>query len=310
MSNILIIKHGSLGDIIQANGAMKDIKQRFPNDKVLLLTTPTYTNFMSSCPYINGVLIDKRLPRWNIFYLFKLKKMLERFNFEKVFDLQNSSRTTFYRKFILKNSDWSSTETSLQPNQKKSDFDQEPVLKRMKVQLQKSGIETKFTENPDLSWASKNIKNLMNQYIDGNYIAVFPFCSSKHKEKVWPYFRDLIKEIKNLYKGKYNVVVAPGPKEITLAKQLNVDIILNKEKSLDLMELVGFIKGSSYVISNDTGPAHITKHLNKKGLVLFGSHTSPEKVSLRGDNLKSIEVKKLKDLKVSTVIDKIRADLN
>ena len=36
MSNILIIKHGSLGDIIQANGAMKDIKQNFPNDKVLL----------------------------------------------------------------------------------------------------------------------------------------------------------------------------------------------------------------------------------------------------------------------------------
>ena len=27
MSNILIIKHGSLGDLIQANGAMKDIKK-------------------------------------------------------------------------------------------------------------------------------------------------------------------------------------------------------------------------------------------------------------------------------------------
>ena len=29
MSNILIIKHGSLGDIIQANGAIKDIKKIF-----------------------------------------------------------------------------------------------------------------------------------------------------------------------------------------------------------------------------------------------------------------------------------------
>ena len=27
MSNILIIKHGSLGDSIQANGAIKDIKK-------------------------------------------------------------------------------------------------------------------------------------------------------------------------------------------------------------------------------------------------------------------------------------------
>ena len=46
MSNILIIKHGSLGDLIQANGAIKDIKNKFPEDKVLLLTTPHYSNFM------------------------------------------------------------------------------------------------------------------------------------------------------------------------------------------------------------------------------------------------------------------------
>ena len=39
MSNILIIKHGSLGDLIQANGAIKDIKNFYPNRKVLLLTT-------------------------------------------------------------------------------------------------------------------------------------------------------------------------------------------------------------------------------------------------------------------------------
>ena len=310
MSNILIIKHGSLGDLIQANGAMKDIKQSFPNDKVFLLTTPPYANFMSYCPYINGVLIDKRLPRWNIFYLLKLKKTLERFSFTKVFDLQNSSRTKFYRKIFFKNIDWSSTETSLEQGQKKSDFDEEPVLKRMKIQLEKSGISTNFTGNPDLNWAIKNVKSLMNQYIDGNYIAIFPFCSSKHKNKLWPYFSKLIKELKNVYGKKYNLVIAPGPNEIDMAKKLNANVILNKESPLNLMELVGFIKGASYVISNDTGPAHICAHLNKKGLVLFGSHTSAKKVSLQGENFKSIEVKQLKDLEVSTVVEKIKADLN
>ena len=74
MSNILIIKHGSLGDIIQANGAVKDIRKNFPDHKVLLLTTPPYAAFMSACPYIDGVLIDKRLPRWNLFYLLSLKR--------------------------------------------------------------------------------------------------------------------------------------------------------------------------------------------------------------------------------------------
>ena len=265
---------------------------------------------MSYCPYVNGVLIDKRLPRWNIFYLLKLKKTLERFSFTKVFDLQNSSRTKFYRKLFFRNIYWSSTETSLEKGQKKSDFDQEPVLKRMEIQLEKSGINTNFTKKPDLSWAIKNVQSLMNQYIEGNYIAIFPFCSSKHKAKVWPYFSQLIKEIKNIYGKKYNVVIAPGPKEINEAKKLDVNIILNKENSLNLMELVGFVKGASYVISNDTGPAHISSHLDKKGLVLFGSHTSAAKVSLGSENFKSIQVKQLKDLEVSTVIEKIRGDLN
>ena len=100
MSNILIIKHGSLGDLIQANGAIKDIKNFYKNRKVFLLTAQPYAIFMSECPYLDGVIIDKRLPRWNLFYLNNLKKTLSKYNFSKVFDLQNSSRTKFYKRFI------------------------------------------------------------------------------------------------------------------------------------------------------------------------------------------------------------------
>ena len=58
------------------------------------------------------------------------------------------------------------------------------------------------------------------------------------------------------------------------------------------------------------GPAHISSHLNKKGLALFGSHVSPKKVSIGENNMKALEVKNLKDLKVDTVINKIKIDLN
>ena len=81
MSNILIIKHGSLGDLIQANGAIKDIKEFYENRKVLLLTSAPYSIFMSECPYIDGVIIDKKLPRWNLFFLYNLKKLLSKYNF-------------------------------------------------------------------------------------------------------------------------------------------------------------------------------------------------------------------------------------
>ena len=97
MSNILIIKHGSLGDIVQISGVLRDIRQFHSDKKIFILTTLPYVELLSRCPYLDGVLIDKRLPRWNIFYLIKLRKMLRKFEFSYAYDLQNSSRTSFYR---------------------------------------------------------------------------------------------------------------------------------------------------------------------------------------------------------------------
>ena len=311
MSNILIIKHGSLGDIIQANGAIKDIKKNFSDQKVMLLTTPPYADFMSSCPYIDGVLIDKRLPRWNLFYLAKLKKMIERFSFTKVFDLQNSSRTKFYKKLLFnKDVFWSDSDSFISSEQTLEEK-KLPVLDRMQLQLSRSGIsETHFTKAPDITWLIKNIKNIVNQNFEGEYILLFPFCSPKLKRKKWPYYQDLISLVKREYGPKYNIAIAPGPREIEEAKKFKAHTILNNNTPLNISELVSLIKNASYVISNDTGPAHICAHLNKKGLVLFGSHTTPEKVSIETENFKSIKTENLKNLNVADVFEKVKESLN
>ncbi len=70
------------------------------------------------------------------------------------------------------------------------------------------------------------------------------------------------------------------------------------------------IKDASFVVSNDTGPAHICSHLNKPGLALFGSHTSAEKVSIETDKFKPISVKELSLLKAETVMEEIKKVLN
>ena len=48
MSNILIIKHGSLGDIAQASGAIQDIYENHKNDRIYLLTTNAYLEVFKS----------------------------------------------------------------------------------------------------------------------------------------------------------------------------------------------------------------------------------------------------------------------
>ena len=310
MSNILIIKHGSLGDLIQANGAMKDIKNFYPNRKVFLLTTQPYSIFMSECPYLDGVLIDKRLPRWNLYYLNNLKKTLAKYDFSKVFDLQNSSRTKFYKRFIINSVEWSSTETALEPGQKKIDFDNNPVLDRMDVQLKKSGIDTDFTKNIDLGWATENISHLVKQYTNREYILLFPFCSPKLKNKKWPYFKELIQRLKQEFKNKYSVLLAPGPNEIEEAYQLNARVVLENNQPVNIKTLVSLINDAKFIIGNDTGPAHIASHLDKNGLVLFGSHTSAKKVSIENFNFKALSVENLKDLNVDIVLNATKSKLN
>ena len=310
MSNILIIKHGSLGDLIQANGAIKDIKEFYHNRKVFLLTSAPYSIFMSECPYIDGVIIDKRLPRWNLFFLYRLKKLLSKYNFSKVFDLQNSSRTRFYKNFILKNLEWSSSLDTLESGQSKRDFDSHPVLDRMELQLKKSNIPTKYVKNVDLGWAKEDLSKLTQKYTNRDYILVFPFCSKKNQNKKWPFFKDLISRIRREYKNNYSVLIAPGPDEIKEANELNANVITENGKSINIKMLISLISGAKFIIANDTGPAHIASHLKKNGLVLFGSHTSAKKVSIENSYFKALSVKKLSDLDVDTVLKEVKDKLN
>ena len=308
MSNILIIKHGSLGDIAQISGVLRDIRETHSDKKIFILTTFPYVQLLTQCPYLDNVLIDKRLPRWNILYLIKLKKMLSRFDFSHVYDLQNSSRTSFYRKYLLNISNWSSAETILKKNEKKKDFYNEPVLERFKIQLDSSNIKTNYTLKPNFSWARVNVDKIVNQYFSKRFILLFPFCSPELSHKKWLYFNDLIKIIKSKHIN-FEIAIAPGPNEIEEASKIESISITNKDKSLNIMELTGLINKASYVIANDTGPAHMAAHLGQRGIVLFGYHTTPKKVSIETDKFKAITVDNLKHLTAEKVYSEIKREL-
>ena len=308
MSNILIIKHGSLGDIVQISGVLRDIREAYYDKKIFILTTLPYLELLGKCPYIDGVLIDKRLPRWNIFYLIKLKKLLSKYNFSYVYDLQNSSRTSFYRKYLLNILNWSSTETILKKGEKKKDFNHAPVLKRFKIQLENSNIKTKYSLAPNFSWAKVNVDKIVNKYFGKKFILLFPFCSPQLSHKKWPYFNDLIKIIK-LKHSNFEIAIAPGSTEIDEAKKIQAISITSNEKSLNIMELAGLISKASYVLSNDTGPAHMTAHLGQIGTVIFGPHTTAEKVSIETDKFKAISIDNLNHLTAEDVYLKIKEKL-
>ena len=299
MSNILIIKHGSLGDIAQASGAIQDIFENHKNSQIYLLTTKPYFDLFKKNPFINEVILDKRLSRFNLLYLFPLMKKLKKLNFFKVYDLQNSSRTKFYKTVLFPKSNldtWSSSLTTLPQGIDKEQFDKKPVLERFEYQLKSSGLETKNTLKPDFSWSCSKIEHIKKKYDLNKYILLFPFCSPHLTAKKWPYYNELINLIKNKFKDEYKILVAPGPEEIDDAKKFNAVSVLNDQKSLNISELSSLIKESSFIVANDTGPAHMAAHLQAKGLTLFGSHTTAHKVSIERKYFKPIQVENLEKL--------------
>ena len=313
MSNILIIKHGSLGDIAQASGAIQDISENHKNDQIHLLTTKPYIELFKKNSFIHNVILDKRLSKFNLIYLYQLTRSLKNFNFQKVYDLQNSSRTKFYKNILFPKSDinmWSSSDTTLPVNISKEDFNKNPVLNRFEHQLKSSGLSTNNTMTPNFNWSCTNIDNIKKKFTLKKYIILFPFCSSHLHIKKWPYYNKLIELIKNEYKDQYKIVVAPGPSEIVETKNFNVISIMDGEKILDISQLSSLIKDSSFVVANDTGPAHMAAHLNAKGLTLFGKHTTAFKVSIERENFKIIQVDDLKKLSAEKVFERISNFLN
>jgi len=308
MSNILIVKHGSLGDIAQACGAIQDISENHKNDEVHLLTTKPYFDLFKKNPHISNVILDKRLPRFNLIYLYLLMKNIKKFKFSKVYDLQNSSRTAFYKRILFPNATkdtWSSTETTLPEGTTKEDFDKDSVLSRFDHQLKSSGIKTHHTLSPDFSWSPSDISQIKNYHQLEKYIVLFPFCSPHLTSKKWPYYNELINMINEKLENKFKVVIAPGPGEIKEAANINALCVLDNGKALDISQLAALIKDSSFVVANDTGPAHMTAHLGSKGIALFGTHTTPFKVSIERENFKAIQAPKLSKLSAEKVFERL-----
>ena len=308
MSNILIIKHGSLGDIAQACGAIQDISENHKNDEVHLLTTKPYFDLFKKNPHISNVILDKRLPRFNLIYLYSLMKNIKKYKFSKVYDLQNSSRTSFYKRILFPKATkdkWSSTETTLPEGSTKEDFDKDSVLSRFEHQLKSSGINTSHTLSPDFSWSPSDISQIKSYHQLEKYIVLFPFCSPHLTSKKWPYYNDLISMINERLENKFKVVIAPGPGEIKDASSINALCVLDNGKALDISQLAALIKDSSFVVANDTGPAHMTAHLGSKGIALFGSHTTPFKVSIERENFKAIQAPELSKLSAEKVFERL-----
>jgi ADP-heptose:LPS heptosyltransferase len=295
---ILVIKLGAFGDMVQTDGALRDIRAFHGQAEITLLTTKAFLKLMGRCPHIDRVLVDPRVPFWKIGAWIALARTFRGESFSTVYDLQKSGRTELYRKLFFRTTSWSGRQTGPQASS---------ALAGFVAQLENAGVPVRHCLAPDVSWMADDMSLFLEREgVRKPYVVLIPGCSAKHPQKRWPYYAQLASA---LIERGYAVVTAPGPDEIELSKSLPGHVLLGPNGFLNWFELAGVLKDACYVVGNDTGPSHVAACLGKPGLALFGPHTSAARTGIARGAFRAIEVPDLAALPVETVLEAVMSGL-
>ena len=295
---ILIIKHGSLGDLVLSFGAIKTLNHHYPNDDLYLLTQSNYKNIFIKLPYVKEILIDNRssIIQSIINYL----KIIKKNKFDLVVDLQNSNRTQIYHLFtrVFTNTKILSARKFSNIKYQQQKLGIQHITQNHKDQLSKLNIHKYFS--PDLSWMSlkKTHKN--------NYVIMIPGASKTGSYKKWP-TQKFAKIAKHLIDKKLDVYLTGSQLDI---EDINEIIKLcplaqNKINESKIDIFLDLCLGSDLIISNDTGPAHIAGLSNKHLIWLANDNEISKSCYPLGDNVHKIFAEDVKSIKTEQVLEKI-----
>ena len=305
-NKILVVKHGSLGDIAFSIHAMASIKQFFSNATIDLLTEEKYVNFLSNSNYFNSIFKDNRK---GIIDSLKVILKINQNKYDLIIDLQNSKRTNNYWSFLKFISE-------VKVNGSRSNCDIQYVIPPQGTESPQQGLYNQLKLlgvneiNQNVDWLSRDITAINEDKI----ILMIPGVSKSGKEKQWsPKKFALLAS--SLEKKGYHICVV-GQK----SDKETVETINNAcQKVIDLSDksppeiIYSIAKKSDFIISNDTGPGHIAALSNSpilflaKDNVISKSNLSEYKnaYTILTDTMDSISVKKVLDfLQDSKLINK------
>jgi ADP-heptose:LPS heptosyltransferase len=256
VKKILIIRLSSFGDIVLTYPFLNELKRLQPDAVVEMVTKPQYTELAGMHPFVSNV-----IP-----FDVNMKSSLAERMYNVVFDLQRNINS---RRIIPSNVP---VIRVIKESWKKL------VLVHFKINLLKDYIPVyrkylnalrKFDDTTNTDYSKTDLKNKDNSFVNEKYIVLSP--SSKHFTKRLPESKFALllkdKKVKVILTGDNN----DTDKEICRYFDTQLNNSLNLCGKLSFPELAGIIKGSEFVVCNDSGIMHLAEALGKKVFVFFGS---------------------------------------
>ena len=279
LNSFLIVRLGSLGDVVHAIPFVAALRAHFPTARIDWMVDPRYVELLEMVP-----IVDRRVafdPR-SLLRLGERKRPLRllgelrRVQYDVVFDLQGLLKSAVLARAVRGRRVVGFTREHLrEPLARRlytSAVDPAPathVIDMNMALLSAVDVRDRHTRFPLVIPPSATVDSVIQRFPEG-YVLINPGAAWPNKR--WPAacFGAVAAALKDVY-GKRSLVVW-GPGERALAQE----VVTTSGGAADvsppttIQELTGIARAAHLVISGDTGPLHLAAAVGTPIVSLFG----------------------------------------
>ena len=293
---ILIIKLGALGNVILSLNAFAAIRAHHANARISVLTTMPYADWLARAPWFDEVLVDTRPAWWDLPAVYRLRRMLIRPGFSRVYDLQTSGRSSHYFKLFpwTARPEWSGIAPGCSHPDRDPNRDHMHDNDRLIGQLRQAGIAT--VPQADLSWSRGDIGRFG---LPRDFVVLVPGSAPHRLAKRWPAprYQALAEALRA--RGLTPVVVGSAA-ETPIARTIPAAVDLTGQT--DFGDVADLGRAARFAVGNDTGPMHLLATAGCPAVVLFSHDSDPALCAPRGREVRVLRRPDLASLEVETVL--------
>ena len=297
---VLVIKLGALGDFVQALGPFAAIRKYHSGSCITLLTSKSFVELAYASGLFDQVCIDIKPSALAVGSWLALRRQLLSGGFDRVYDLQTSDRSSFYRRLFWpeQNPEWSGIARGCSHPHYNVKRDFMHTVERQAEQLQMAGIE-----DVDVLGSMDGLDAPVDQFALPADIALLVPGGAEHRpEKRWPVenFSELARQ---LLAGGMSPVLLGGPPETKILEQISADCpqARNLCGQTSLLQIAALARHARMSVGNDTGPMHLVAAMGCQSVVLYSHASDPTLCGQRGPHVTYIRKPHLDEVTVEEV---------
>jgi ADP-heptose:LPS heptosyltransferase len=299
---IAVIKLGALGDFVQALSPFRTIRAHHKDAHITLITTRPYAALARATGYFDEIWDDGR-PRSLAAYCALIRRM-RRACFDRVYDLQTSTRSSVYFWLLFpRQPEWSGVALGCSHPHANPDRVKMHTVERQAEQLAMAGIAHLLPV--DLSWAKADLSRFA---LPRPFALLGPGGSAHRPRKRWPAARygELAKA---LARANMTPVVLGAGAERDLAQAITSTCPAARDLvgQTEYQDIIALGREAALSVGNDTGPMHLIAAAGAPSLVLFSDESDPACCAPRGRLVRTLRQPNLADLPVKRVLTEIEA---